>query len=183
MDPKSEPGRPCRAPTLPYGVSRRDGAGVPEPLLSLCLPPEGRESFGDRIVGEPMSSKQLTATTLKWPDHREVSGLQPRGWPDAHQGACTELGGHGRCDSRYLLKKEDCSGDGDPRAGRPGRWTDGHSQPAGSCGLRTVVPLTWAHCPPTCECPDWPPPSEEGALGPQPNCPSTFRTGVVPSTD
>ena len=130
-----------------------------------------------------MSSKQLTATTLKWPDHREVSGLQPRGWPDAHQGACTELGGHGRCDSSYHHKKEDCSGDGEPRAGRPGRWTDGHSQPAGSCGLRTVVPLTWAHCPPTCECPDWPPPSEEGALGPQPNCPSTFRTGVVPSTD
>ena len=70
---------------------------------------------------------------------------------------CTELGGRGRCDSRYLPKKEDGSGDGDPRAGRPGRWTDGHSQPAGSCGLRTVVPLTWAHCPPTCECPDWPP--------------------------
>ena len=77
LGPKSEPGRPCRAPTLPYRVSRRDGAGVPEPLLFLCPPPEGRESFRDRIVGEPMSSTQLTATTLKWPDHREVSGLQP----------------------------------------------------------------------------------------------------------
>lgn len=41
--PKSEPGRPCQAPTLPYGVSKRDGPGVPEPLLALCPPPEGRE--------------------------------------------------------------------------------------------------------------------------------------------
>lgn len=54
-------------------------------------------------------------------------------------------------------KRKPGSGDRDPRAGRPGRRADGHSQPAGSCSLRTVVPLIWAHCPATHERPDWPP--------------------------
>ena len=44
--------------------------GVPEPLLALCPPTEGGESFGDRILGEPTSATLFKATTLKWPGHR-----------------------------------------------------------------------------------------------------------------
>ena len=58
------------------------------------------------------------------------------------------------------------SGDGGPRAGRPGRWTDGRSQPTGRRGLRITVPSIQAQCPPTREHPNQPPVQGRSCMSP-----------------